>query len=158
MDSGANVYLRHGSPPDSASFICSTLTLADGQHIPCQLGHGDKGVPTAYVPARDDALDLLPLRWLCNRGCLIDLATPAVLTTPAGRSFELAEAHDMVYATPAQIKAIFWDLPAAGEVGKNGQTALVKFHAKMLVQGSTSPGLMLMTWTRTRSLAPCAAP
>ena len=127
------MYLTHGCPPEGAKFRRSTLTAANGDHIPCQLGHGPKGIPQAYVASRAESLDLLPLRWLCNRGCQIDLASPAVLTTPAGRSIQLAEAHDMVYATAPQVQAILDDLPPAEELGRDGQTALRSFHAHMLV-------------------------
>ena len=107
MDSGANVYLCHGAPPEGADFKRSTLTLANGDYIPCHLGHGPKGIPQAFVAERSDSLDLLPLRWLCNRGCSIDLSTPAVLTTPTGRMIKLGDAHDMVFATAAQVRLIF---------------------------------------------------
>ena len=133
MDSGANVYLCHGSPPEGAEFKRSTLTLANGDHIPCYLGHGPKGIPQAFVAERSDSLDLLPLRWLCNRGCSIDLSTPAVLTTPTGRTIKLADAHDMVFATAAQVQLIFKDLPSAETLGKDGLSAMRSFHAHMLV-------------------------
>ena len=45
----------------------------------------------------------------------------------------MAESHDMVFATPSQIKEILSDLPPAEEAGRDGHNALSTFHSRMLV-------------------------
>ena len=131
IDSGANVYLTHGTVPPGSSFKRSSLTLADGQHVSCMLGRGEKGVPQAIVPQRGEALDLLPLHWLCKRGCTFQWGDEPAITTPAGRVIVFGECQNLAFATREQVEQIFADLPDAFEIGRDGNHAASKLHASI---------------------------
>ena len=122
------MYLRHGSPPRGSQCKHSTLTLANGERFPCRIGIGEKGIQQAFVQAAGDKLDLLPLRWLCNRGCKFELGATPSLSTLAGRTLHFNEHHDMVYATREQIEQIMSDLPPAEALGCDGKPAPSHIH------------------------------
>ena len=134
IDSGANVYLTHGAEPGVGKFKNSTLTLANGSAIRCRIGLGRKGIPQAVVVGgKGSALDLLPVDWLCNRGCSIVFGLSPSLTTPQGRVLHLGKHNGLAFATKDQLEIIFCDLPEASAPGIDGKPAAKRVVGDTLV-------------------------
>ena len=91
--------------------------LANGSLVPCRIGLGRKGIPQAVVEHKGDSLDLLPVDWLCTRGCKVVFGLSPSMTTPKGRVLELAKHQGLAYVTRQQLEQLFADLPDATSPG-----------------------------------------
>ena len=104
--------LTHGSELFGRKFYRSTVVLADGSLCVCRVGIGMKGIPQAVVAPRANSVDLLPVKWLCTRGCTFNFRQKPSMCTPTGRVLQLAERGDLTYATREQVvDAAPWDGP-----------------------------------------------
>ena len=109
LDSWAYVYLIHRDLDTSDKVGTDTLVLASGS-CPCYNYIGHKGIPTCRVGRQPegDNIDLLPLGWLCSRGCDHECtSTGPRLTMPKGRSIPVGMWHHFPYITKELLQDLF---------------------------------------------------
>ena len=94
-------------------------------------------MPEAIIAKTEghDNIDLLPMGWLNERGCIIDWSEGVSITTPQSRKLTLGCWQGLPFLDAYQIKVLFEDLPPADQAGRSGRVADKRVNSALVILG-----------------------